>query len=721
MMAAVTCELPRGAPRVWSVDPPLKSVNAVMRLFRLAFVLLLAAVGAAAPAAAQAVFQSDQSKAELLLDRTAVAPGDSVWVALQLDIIPGWHTYWRTPGDSGLPAEIRWALPEGLTAESIQWPTPERIPYGDLMNFGYHDRVLLLTELRVGEQVPAGDIKLQAEASWLVCADICIPQDAAFSLPLTVGPGGAETAASTVIATTRAGLPQRATWPASATIRDGVLQITAKPGLGDKVTGAVFFPYDDGVIVNAAPQEMRLNDDEVRLTIPTGEKAGTVTGINGLLVVQADGGSAAGYEIAAPLAGAATSAAAADATAAMPLAAALLLAFLGGLILNVMPCVLPVLVMKAMSFISRGATDAGALRRDGLAYTAGVMVAFGVLVVSLLALRAGSSAVGWGFQLQSPPFVATLAFIMLALGLSLSGVFTIGGSFGMGQSLTARGGASGSFFTGLLAVVVATPCTAPFMGAALGFALTQTPAMTILIFEALALGLAFPYLVISFAPGVARRLPRPGVWMERVKQVLAFPLYGAAAWLVWVLSQQVDAAGFAVALAGMVFVGFAAWLWGTAALASPRAQMWTKVTAVASVVIALASIAALRGQTPITAARQAVAPTANYEPYSETRLAQLRAEGRPVFVNFTAAWCISCLVNERVALSRPEVVDALKGRNVAYLKGDWTNRNTEIAEALHKLGRDGVPLYVLYSPSGEAKILPQVLTPSLVVEAINAL
>ncbi len=698
----------------------LRIMNMLSRFLRGALMGLLALAAVAHPAAAQAVFKSDQSTAELVLDRTAVAPGDTLLVALKLDIIPGWHTYWRTPGDSGLPAEIRWNLPEGVSAGAIKWPTPERIPYGDLMNFGYHDTVLLLTEVRVNEQVPPGDIKLQAEASWLVCADICIPQDAAFSVPVAIGTGGAETPATAAIAATRAALPKPAAWPASASFTDGALTLVAKPAVADKVTGAVFFPYDDGVIVNAAPQDMRLSNGEVRLVIPTGDKVGTVNAVNGLLVVQADGGSAISHEIAAPLTGVAAGASA-DASAAMPLAAALLLAFLGGLILNVMPCVLPVLVMKAMSFISKGANDAASLRRDGLAYTAGVMVAFGVLVVALLALRAGSSAVGWGFQLQSPPFVATLAFIMLALGLSLSGVFTIGGSFGMGQSLTARGGVSGSFFTGLLAVVVATPCTAPFMGAALGFALTQTPAMTILIFEALALGLAFPYLVISFAPGVARRLPRPGVWMERVKQVLAFPLYGAAAWLIWVLSQQVDAAGFAVALAGVIFVGFAAWLWGTAASASPRGQMWTKVTAVASIVIALSSIAALRGQSPATAATQAAAPAADYEAYSETRLAQLRAEGRPVFVNFTAAWCISCLVNERVALSRPEVVAALKGQNVAYLKGDWTNRNTEIAQALHKLGRDGVPLYVLYAPNGEAKILPQVLTPSLVVEALNAL
>jgi len=692
----------------------------MLNLIRLPLLLLLALAGLTAPVLAQAVFQTEQSRAELVSDRTAVAPGEAIWVALKLDIIPGWHTYWRTPGDSGLPAEIRWVLPEGVSAGEIQWPTPERIPYGDLMNFGYHDTVLLLTELRVGEDLPAGTIDVAAEASWLVCADICIPQDASFKIPLSIGDGGVETPSSGTIAATLAALPTHPTWSTSAEVRNGRVVITAQPDRGDKVTGAVFFPYEDGVVSNAAPQNLEIANTHVRLSVATAENAKIGAAVNGLLVVQADGGSAASYEISAPVTGAG-GASLPGATASMSLVLALVLAFMGGIILNVMPCVLPVLVMKAMSFISRGAQDAAALRRDGLAYTAGVMVAFGVLVAVLLVLRAGSSAVGWGFQLQSPPFVATLAFIMLALGLSLSGVFTIGGSFGVGQSLAARGGTSGSFFTGLLAVVVATPCTAPFMGAALGFALTQTPAMTVLIFQALALGLAFPYLVISFAPGVARRLPRPGVWMERVKQVLAFPLYAAAAWLVWVLSQQVDVAGFAITLAGLIFVGFAAWLWGVASSAAPRGRMWTKGLAAASILIALVSVAALRGQSPVTAASQAAAPAANFEPYSESRLAELRAEGRPVFVNFTAAWCISCLVNERVALSRPEVVAALESQNVAYLKGDWTNRNTEIAEALHKLGRDGVPLYVLYSPSGETTILPEVLTPSLVVEALNAL
>jgi thiol:disulfide interchange protein DsbD len=386
-------------------------------------------------------------------------------------------------------------------------------------------------------------------------------------------------------------------------------------------------------------------------------------------------------------------------------------------VLNVMPCVLPVLVMKAMSFMSRGSHDAGALRRDGLAYTAGVMVTFGVLVGALLALRAAGDAVGWGFQLQSPAFVAALAYVMLALGLNLSGVFNVGGSFGVGQELAAKGGTTGAFFTGLLAVVVATPCTAPFMGTAIGFALTQSPLEAVLIFEALALGLAAPYLLITFAPGMAKRLPRPGVWMDRVKQILAFPLYGAAAWLVWVFAQQLDAEGLAIALAGLVLVGFVAYLYGLSQKTSGAGRGWALGAAVVALVATVAVATSLNGRS----APAAQAQTAGSEPYSAARLEELRAAGKPVFIDFTAAWCLTCKVNERVALHKEDVEAAFKRTNTVYMVGDWTNRNADIAAALRAVGRDGVPLYLYYAPGAkEPQILPQVLTPGLVIETVEA-
>jgi thiol:disulfide interchange protein len=405
---------------------------------------------------------------------------------------------------------------------------------------------------------------------------------------------------------------------------------------------------------------------------------------------------------------------------AMPIGLAILFAFLGGIILNAMPCVLPVLFMKAISFMGRATTDAGELRRDGLAYTAGVMVAFGLLVGALLGFRAGGSAIGWGFQLQAPAFVAVLAYVMLAIGLNLSGVFTITGGMGAGQGLTMRKGPSGAFFTGLLAVVVATPCTAPFMGAAIGFALTQTPLMTIIVFEALALGLALPYLVVAFVPGAAKALPRPGPWMDRLKQFLAFPMYAAAAWLFWVLAQQVDSTGLAAALSGFVLIGLSAWLWDAASKSSGNGRRLNTAATVATVVAAAAFVYVLSEQ-PRAQENQPAAADGLSEPYNPTRVAALRAENRPVFINFTAAWCITCKVNEKVTLSTAKVEEVFERNNVAYLKADWTNQNEEISTALRALGRDGVPLYVLYMPGADAQILPQILTPETLIEALESI
>ena len=680
----------------------------------IALLTLCAAVSFGLAAKADSVVQTEQVRAELAAEQTSVEPGQSLWIALSFTIKPKWHTYWSTPGDSGQGVDLKWTLPEGVTAGPLQYPAPERIAYGEFMNFGYSDKVTMLTELKVAPTAAVGPVTLEAAGFWLVCADICIPQDANFTLPITIGPAtsGMSTTAAATIAAAKAQLPQPAPWPVSFKRAGKTLVLSAGPDVGAKISEASFFPTDEGVLANAAPQVQRLDKGTLNLTMTAGKAS--PTNVAGVLVIE-NAGQRTGYTVSAPVAVGAAEPAPFELA---PLLLAMGFAFLGGIVLNVMPCVLPVLVMKAMSVISRGTVDAGALRRDGMAYTAGVMVTFGALVGLLLALRAAGDAVGWGFQLQSPVFVAVLAYVMLALALNLSGVFNIGGSvMGVGQELTSRGGVSGSFFTGLLAVVVATPCTAPFMGTAIGFALTQSPLEAILIFEGLALGLATPYLVITFAPGVARKLPRPGVWMDRVKQVLAFPLYGAAAWLVWVLAQQLDSPALAEAMAAIVLVGFIAWLWGTAQQSSGRGRGVALVTAAVAFVATVALTAGLHGEVAPTATQSASSIS---EPYSDARLAALRAEGRPVFVNFTAAWCITCKVNERIALSKADVEAAFKTANVAYLKGDWTNRNAEISAALRAVGRDGVPLYLFYGPkAAEPVILPQVLTPATVIAAIT--
>jgi len=698
---------------------------AMKQALRTFIILTAALLFAAVPTRAQTVVESAQIRAEMTTERDTVAPGESLWVALTLNIAPGWHTYWRTPGDSGLGTIIDWTLPPGVTAGEVQYPAPERIDYQGLMNFGFHDKVTLLTELKVAPDAPVGTGTLQAAATWLVCADVCIPEDGAFSLPIKIATGGAQmnTKAGAVIAAAREALPKAAPWPVGFERSGDTLTLKAGPGLSTLPASASFFPYGEEIILNPAPQVLKTADGAIELAMQAGPAAPAPAEVDGVLVLE-NGGQHVGYVVKAAVAatgvqaaaqGAAATTTAGATEASATLLVALVFAFLGGIILNIMPCVLPVLAMKAMSFVARGQTDAAALRRDGLAYTAGVMVTFGVLVGALLGLRAAGDAVGWGFQLQSPAFVAALAYVMLALGLNLSGVFNIGGSYGVGQELTAKGGMTGSFFTGLLAVVVATPCTAPFMGTAIGFALTQSPLEAILIFEALALGLAAPYLLLAFVPGAAKKMPRPGAWMDRVKQVLAFPLYAAAAWLVWVFAQQLDAGGLAVALAGLVLVGLVAWLWGTAQKATGTGRRWAMGGAVVALIATLGLTTTLTGRTAPAAAQES-----GTEAYSVARLAELRAEGRPVFINFTAAWCITCKVNERVALTKTEVEDAFARSNTVYMKGDWTNRNAEISDALRAVGRDGVPLYLYYAPGAAApQILPQVLTPSLVIETLG--
>lgn len=411
------------------------------------------------------------------------------------------------------------------------------------------------------------------------------------------------------------------------------------------------------------------------------------------------------------------------ALAEFPLVQAVFFALLGGTVLNLMPCVFPVLSIKVLSFVQCGGKSAWEARKHGLVFALGVLTSFAVIAGLLIALRAGGAQIGWGFQLQSPLFVTLLAYLLFAMGLSLSGVFTIGCSLmGVGSSLAARHCYAGSFASGALTTVVATPCTAPFMGASVCFALTQPWYVALLVFQALGLGLALPYLLLSFSPALLRFLPRPGPWMERFKEFLAFPLYATAAWLIWVLSQQIGPTGVIVALAGMILIAFLAWLLRVVSTKHKTWRLAGVMAGMAAVGMTLGLID-LPGATAVSqdqGSRQGLA----WEPFSRARLAELRANNQPVFINFTAAWCITCLANERLTLSSPEVAARLVEKGVIYLKGDWTNQDPEITAVLNEFGRSGVPLYVLYPPGqAEAKpiILPQILTESLLLERLERL
>lgn len=658
--------------------------------------------------AAGTIVTTPHLRAELVSETAAVAPGRPFWVALHFSLQPGWHTYWRNPGDSGEAPRIRWTLPEGFSAGEIQWPPPQRLPVGPLMNYGYSGEAWLPVVITPPTRLEAGAVTLRAAATWLVCKEDCIPERGEFALTLPVG-AGAPAAHAPLFEELRSRLPRPLSgvgWQAT----DGGLRLHL-PGLSQENLREVwFFAEEYGVLDHGAVQVLGRVGGRLVLDLKAGE-LGIAAGqtLRGVLVVQRDGAAGPRTEAWAIAAGPTTP------TSAVPgLALALGMALAGGLLLNLMPCVFPVLSLKALQLVQHAHLEPLRARLGGLAFTAGVLLSCLLLAGVLLALRAGGAAVGWGFQLQSPAFVALLAWLMLALGLWLSGVWGLGGAWmGVGQSLTTRGGHAGSFFTGVLAVVVATPCTAPFMGAALGYALVQPAAVALAIFAMLGLGLALPWLTLAFVPTLGRWLPRPGAWMERFKQAMAFPLYATAAWLVWVLAQQTDADGLALALVGLVGVGLLAWLLGT----GPRSAWRGGFLAI----LGLAILAGLARGIALQAETTHATAADGWEPYSAARLAELRAAGQPVLVNFTAAWCITCKVNERTALETPKVRQALAEAGVTRLLADWTRHDPALTRVLESYGRSGVPLYLFY-PAGDGapRVLPSVLTETLVLDHVRS-
>jgi thiol:disulfide interchange protein DsbD len=683
-------------------------------LLRPLFATLLVAPLLAAAAPPQAA--TEHVKARLVSGHATVAPGQRFTVALEQDIQAHWHTYWLNPGDSGQATSLEW---QGTQAGPIQWPTPSVQAIGPLVNYGYEGRPALLMDLTVpADAAPGSRFKPTAEVRWLVCKDVCIPEQVSLGLDLPVaaqpqpGPDAAQ------IEEWRAAIPKPAPFAVQLAAAPQGVRLSG-PTAG--VTKAYFFADTWGAVAHSAPQAVKAEgggwsldvaagDEPVPagkplsgvlvLTTPAGEQAWTVSAP----MPEGAGKGPGPADLAAPAAEPTPSAAAPQSD--LGLAPALALALLGGLILNLMPCVFPVLSIKALALVKQGNHKA-----EGLAYTAGVLVSFAALAAVLIALRAGGQQVGWGFQFHSPVFVLVVSYLLFLVGLNLSGLFDIGGSFtGVGSSLATRQGLAGSFFTGVLAAVVATPCTAPFMGAALAFALSQPAVVMLAVFLALGLGLALPFLVLAFWPAAQRWLPRPGVWMDTFKQFLAFPMYAAVVWLLWVLAQQAGPDGVALALGGLVLIAFGLWLLrvGSGVLA--------RGATVASLALAVGMAAWIK---PAPAAD--VRAESTVEAYSAERLAELRAQNKPVFVNMTAAWCISCLVNERVALSRPEVHEAFAKAGVTYLKGDWTREDPKITAVLKAHGRSGVPLYLYYAPgAAEAQVLPQILTPGLVIEAVSS-
>lgn len=672
-------------------------------------IILLLALFLAAPAFAQDV--EPKVQARLVVEHKAVAPGGSTTIALEEQITPHWHTYWKNPGDAGAPTTIEWTLPPGWKADSIQWPRPKRLPVGPLMDYGYEGKLWLLTRITAPADAKPGEtVTIKAAASWLVCENICIPEERSLSITLPVGSATLDPAVAQGFAAARALLPIASPWKMVYALGENLDLYVAAPTLvSARPTGVDFFPARSGLIKNPAPQVIGYAKDGLVLRMTPGTKIAAP--LEGLLVLTSSDGSVQALEVnAAPGPVPPAEFVQAAASSELTLWLAILFALAGGLILNVMPCVLPILAMKALAMAQHGAEG----RRESFSYAVGAVVSFAVLGLTILLLREGGAAIGWGFQLQSPIAVAGFALLLFAVGLNLSGLYEVG-SVTAGEGLTRKSGIAGAFFTGVLAVAVAAPCTAPFMAAALGFALAQGAAAALAVFVALGVGFALPFLLLGIWPRALAFLPKPGTWMLRLKQFLAFPMYAAAAWLAWVLAQQVGPRGVAILSAAMILLALAAWLWSVTRDLSARGRGIGAVVAVVALLLALFGVGQLHG-----AESAPVAQAARGEAYSAAKLASYRAANRPVFVDATAAWCITCLVNEEAVLSKSGVQNAFAAKKVVYMVADWTNQNPEITALLKENGRSGVPLYLYYAPgAAKPKILSQVLTEAEVLSALG--
>lgn len=679
------------------------------------FVWLAAATNAVATSSLP--IDTGKVKASLLSSHYSVAPGQTFQVALKTTLDDKWHTYWRNPGDSGEPAQISWTVPGTVTPGEIVWPLPAPIPTGPIINYGFEGSPLFPVEFTVSDDAAIGSvIEIEAAVYYLVCYDICIPEDGVLRIILQV----AETAElndrnAAAIAEAINKAPQELTVSGAMQADNEALSLQFSDLPEGDFSNAYFFPYDNTLLVHSDPQVTTVGADGIQIdaTASFGWSDGFSDPQQGVLAFDLNGertGRIVTVATAPALPIGLGTLSPKVAGPSIGLWGAVLGAFLGGLILNLMPCVFPVISLKALSLAKSAHSERAVARREAWAYAGGVFATFFVLVAALVVVKAGGAALGWGFQLQNPIIVGLLALLLFAVGLNLIGVFDVaGGSYqGTGATLAGKGGLSGSFFTGTLAVLVATPCTAPFMAGAIGYALAQPVVVTSLVFAALAAGFAAPFVLLAYEPGLLTKLPKPGPWMVRLREILAFPMFAAAVWLVWVIGNQTGVDGMAMILLAMLALALAVWL-------IQRKGLWRWV-GVVTIILAVALPFSARTTTAVAAADLAV------DAWSPERVAELRANGQGVFVDFTADWCVTCKVNERLVLKKDAVKQAFVDTNTAFLIADWTNKNDVIARELESYGRAGVPLY-LYFPPGDnvvrGEVLPQVLTVNMIVDTLK--
>jgi thiol:disulfide interchange protein len=684
-----------------------------MRIFHVFLMTLAALLTSAAPAVAQggafagmAAGSPPNIAAVLRSESDSPAPGKPVTLAFIMTPKPGWHGYWENPGDAGIGMSVKWTLPPGVSAGSLRHPVPETLLISGLMNYVYEGPYAILVTLNVPGSVKPGDhLPIHVKGEWLACTrEICVPGGADMALDLVVGEGSISADRRAQFDGYRARLPRPLGSDGRFTLANGKFRLAIPFPAAARIDRPYFFPLTEGALTYAAPQSVTRNGDMLILEAGTAGKA--PAHVRGVLRT----GDHVGLAVEAAPGAVPASGPIERSGVVSTVLVALGGAILGGLILNIMPCVFPILSLKALSLAKAGG-DARAVRREAWAYAMGVVLACLALGGALLALRAGGAAVGWAFQLQDPRIILLLLVLVTAIALNLAGLFELR-AVGAGQGLTAKGGVAGAFWTGVLVAFVATPCTGPFMGAALGAALVLPVLAALAIFAGLGAGLALPFLLVALVPGLRARMPKPGAWMGTFQKILSVPMFLTALALAWLMGRQLGAGGMTIGLGAALLSGLLLWWLGSRQHDGKGGGL----------VFAVGLLLVLVGATfLLPPAGSSAGPEANATaiPFDEARLASLRAKNTPVFLYFTADWCLTCKANEAAAIDRADVIAALARGGVTTMAGDWTNSDPAIGRFLESQGRSGVPLYLWYAPGKDAKVLPQVLTPATLTALVN--
>jgi thiol:disulfide interchange protein DsbD len=614
---------------------------------------------------------------------------NELFIGIKMDMQKNWHTYWKNPGDSGGPIKVSWSLPDGITVSDIYWPTPKLIPYPPLMTYGYKDFVIFPFKVTYEN---FNELKnINANIDFLICDDICVPEKAQIDTSFEKIPFSQE------LKKWISKVPY-VIFPILANQNENNLQL--RFSFNDEIENIYFFIDQQDIVLHSKAQSLSKEKDNWLLSISTENNPKHNEKLNGVIVINDES-----YLIDSDLSINSYS------KETITIIKALILAFIGGLILNLMPCVFPIISLKVLSFISLGGDSTFKIRAHSIMFSFGVLASFLFIATLLIILKSSGSSVGWGFQLQSPLIVGLLSLIMFLIGLILLMDINLGTSFTRLGSIGSNStNYSSSFATGVLAVVVASPCTAPFMGAAIGYALIQPSSVTLPVFLSLGLGFAFPYLLISFRPSLISSLPQPGKWMETLKEFFAFPMFATALWLLWVFSLQTSAGALINLLISILLISFIMWFY------TKVSQNYLKfLLPITLILILIFQINQFLSISTIDENNDGSNPTWNIGTEDE-----LVSNNQAYLINFTAAWCITCQANDKVALSRRSVKEYLKNNSIKYIIADWTNRDENILKVLNKYGRSGVPLYVFWKPGMQDPIiLPSILTESLVLDILS--